>query len=295
MKAASFTSPKPSTSAWRIAEPARDRIRKIAPETDSAAPNEVIAFTPFQVGPPDVASYRSRRSQFSTDDWLGLMLQSAGYAAGAFPNRRQRLLLLARLVPLVERNVNVVELGPRQTGKTFLLRNVSPRVFTLSGGKASPANLVLALTIRGRAYFAVGDPADALKDLDAAIAADPKNSAALVLRGGVYSAPRAFDPAIADYDAALRIDAKMFQRNLTPVSLFSTGVRIVKQGDQWKLDIPVTPALLESARYFLDRWPAYREELGTFRAYMTNGRYDSPRAFESELIDALQKASGAGR
>jgi ATP-dependent Lon protease len=121
---------------------------KYTPETDSAAPNEVIAFTPFQVGPPDVAGYRSRRSQFSTDDWLGLMLQSAGYASGAFPNRRQRLLLLARLIPLVERNVNLVELGPRQTGKTFLLRNVSPRVFTLSGGKASPANLFVNLATR---------------------------------------------------------------------------------------------------------------------------------------------------
>jgi ATP-dependent Lon protease len=121
---------------------------KYTPETDSAAPNELIAFTPFQVGPPDVASYRSRRSQFSSDEWLGLMLQSAGYAPLAFPNRRQRLLLLARLIPLVEHNVNLVELGPRQTGKTFLLRNVSPRVFTLSGGKASPANLFVNLATR---------------------------------------------------------------------------------------------------------------------------------------------------
>src|SRR5262249_46855272 len=59
----------------------------------------------------------------------------------AISSPRHRLLLLARLVPLVEKNVNMVELGPRQTGKTFLLRNVSPRVFTLSGGKTTPANL----------------------------------------------------------------------------------------------------------------------------------------------------------
>jgi ATP-dependent Lon protease len=121
---------------------------KYTPETDSTAPNEVTAFTPFQVGPPDVAAYRGHRSQFSSDEWLGLMLQSAGYAPPAFPSRRQRLLLLARLIPLVERNVNLVELGPRQTGKTFLLRNVSPRVFTLSGGKASPANLFVNLATR---------------------------------------------------------------------------------------------------------------------------------------------------
>jgi ATP-dependent Lon protease len=52
------------------------------------------------------------------------------------------------LVPLVERNVNLLELGPRQTGKTVLLRNVSPRVFTISGGKASPANLFVNLSTK---------------------------------------------------------------------------------------------------------------------------------------------------
>jgi ATP-dependent Lon protease len=123
------------------------RVR-YAPEVDSNAPNELVAFTPFQVGPPDLAGYRERRQQFATDEWIGLMLQSAGYAPEAFPNRRQRLLLLARLVPLVETNVNLVELGPRQTGKTFLLRNVSPRVFTLSGGKTTPANLFVNLATK---------------------------------------------------------------------------------------------------------------------------------------------------
>src|SRR5439155_502686 len=87
-------------------------------------------------------------SRFSTDEWLCLMLQSAGYAAEAFGSRRLRLLLLTRLVPLVERNVNLIELGPRQTGKTFLLRNVSPRVFTISGGKTTPANLFVNLATK---------------------------------------------------------------------------------------------------------------------------------------------------
>jgi ATP-dependent Lon protease len=121
---------------------------KYAPEIATDAPNELIGFTPFQIGPPDLAAYRSGRSQFSTEEWTALMLQSAGYAPEAFPNRRQRLLLLSRLVPLVERNVSVVELGPRQTGKTFLLRNISPRTFTISGGRTTPANLFVNLATR---------------------------------------------------------------------------------------------------------------------------------------------------
>ena len=121
---------------------------KYAPEVNADAPNELTAFTPFQVGPPDVAAYREARKKFTSDEWAALVLQSAGYAASAVPDRRTRLLLFARMVPLVERNVNLIELGPRQTGKTFLLRNLSPRVFTVSGGKTTPANLFVNLATK---------------------------------------------------------------------------------------------------------------------------------------------------
>jgi ATP-dependent Lon protease len=121
---------------------------RYAPETAADAPNELVAFTPFQVGPPDLAGYRAARGQFTADEWAALMLQSAGYAANAFPDRRTRLLLFARMVSLVEQNVNLIELGPRQTGKTFLLRNLSPRVFTVSGGKTTPANLFVNLATK---------------------------------------------------------------------------------------------------------------------------------------------------
>jgi ATP-dependent Lon protease len=121
---------------------------RYSPELDPDHPNELVNFTPFQVGPPDFAAYRAGRASFTTDEWIGLMLQSAGYAPHAFPHRRTRLLLLARLAPLVQRNLNLVELGPRQTGKTFLLRNVSARVFTVSGGRTTPANLFYNLGTR---------------------------------------------------------------------------------------------------------------------------------------------------
>ena len=115
---------------------------------DRGGSNELVEFTPFQVGPPDLAAYKDMRQQFTTDEWAGVMLQSAGYAAAAFPDRRSRMLLFARMLPLVERNVNLIELGPRQTGKTYLLRNLSPRVFTVSGGKTTPANLFVNLNTR---------------------------------------------------------------------------------------------------------------------------------------------------
>jgi ATP-dependent Lon protease len=121
---------------------------RYAPEQNAEAPNELASFTPFQVGPPDLTGFRAARKEFTSDEWASLVLQSAGYAAGAFPDRRTRLLLLARMVPLVERNVNLIELGPRQTGKTFLLRNLSPRVFVVSGGRTTPANLFVNLSTK---------------------------------------------------------------------------------------------------------------------------------------------------
>lgn len=118
------------------------------PEADEDHPTELVSFIPFQVGPPDLNQYKAFRGDFTTDEWIGLVLQSAGYSAGAFPDRRSRMLLLMRMLPLVERNVNLIELGPRQTGKTFLLRNLSPRVFTVSGGRTTPANLFVNLSTR---------------------------------------------------------------------------------------------------------------------------------------------------
>jgi len=91
-----------------------------------------------------------------TGDWVDLLLASAGYdplavevkAPEGAPLRRLKLLYLARLAPLVEPNLNLIELGPKNTGKTFLLRSLSPRVHVVSGGRVSPAALFVNLATR---------------------------------------------------------------------------------------------------------------------------------------------------
>jgi len=104
---------------------------------------KVTEFIPFQVDKVDVSGYKEGRAHFSKAEWVRLLLRSAGYEPDQIPSERQQLLLLARLIPLVERNINLIELGPRGTGKTFLLRNLSPAVFTISGGRPTPATLFL--------------------------------------------------------------------------------------------------------------------------------------------------------
>jgi hypothetical protein len=90
------------------------------------------------------------------------------------------------------------------------------------------------------------------------------------------------------------VDAKMFQRNLVPAQLFEE-VRMVKEGNAWKINVAVTPAFLESARYFEDHWRDYESEMDTFQRYMTNERYDLPKAFEGDVAKYFRKAAGRER
>jgi hypothetical protein len=89
------------------------------------------------------------------------------------------------------------------------------------------------------------------------------------------------------------IDVKMLRNNLTPAQFSSTsGVKIVKEGDHWKLKLDGSAS---SVSYFLDKAPAYERELRTFRSDMLNGRYDSGKAFEGDVVEALKKATSSSR
>lgn len=104
-------------------------------------------FVPFQVERVDLAAFQAARGRFSDDEWVELLLRSVGLEPRGM-SRRLRLLYLARLTPLVEPGLHLMELGPRQTGKTFLLRNTTPRAFVISGGRATPATLFYHQTQR---------------------------------------------------------------------------------------------------------------------------------------------------
>ncbi|HEX2863646.1 MAG TPA: BREX system Lon protease-like protein BrxL [Deinococcales bacterium] len=100
----------------------------------------VADFAPFQVKGGDLPAFRAGRAHFTEDEWLDVLVRSVGLNPGPM-SRRLKLLYLTRLAPLVEPNVNLMEMGPRNTGKTFLLRNTSPRAYVISGGRTSVATL----------------------------------------------------------------------------------------------------------------------------------------------------------
>jgi ATP-dependent Lon protease len=107
-------------------------------------PFKVIEFTPFQIAVIDLREFVEQRSQFGDDEWLDILVNSFGLNPERM-TRRQKLLYISRAVPLVESNHNMVELGPRETGKTYLFRNMSYYAHVISGGKATPASLFINL------------------------------------------------------------------------------------------------------------------------------------------------------
>lgn len=107
-------------------------------------PFKVLSFTPFQVTVINPQEYIDKRRQFTAEEWLNVLVNSCGLNPASMTHR-QKLLYVARCIPLVEQNVNLVELGPRETGKTYLYRNVSYYSHVLSGGKTTPAQLFINL------------------------------------------------------------------------------------------------------------------------------------------------------
>lgn len=87
-----------------------------------------------------LAAMAKGRSGFSTAEWRDVLLRSVGFEPADLSDRAKDALLL-RMVPFVERNYNLVELGPRGTGKSHLFQQVSPYAHLISGGKASVARM----------------------------------------------------------------------------------------------------------------------------------------------------------
>ena len=107
-------------------------------------PFKVVDFTPFQISMIDVAEFVEKRREFTADEWVDILINSFGLNPSRM-SRREKLLYVSRAVPLVEANHNLIELGPRETGKTYLYRNLSYYAHVLSGGKATPASLFINL------------------------------------------------------------------------------------------------------------------------------------------------------
>ena len=119
-------------------KPKRPKSGKKRGPQDS--PFKIVSLTPIQMPNLDLEELISHRAAFTADEWMRMLLRSAGYEPDAL-SQRERMHFLERMVPLIERNYNMCELGPRGTGKSHIYTEVSPYSYLLSGGQTTTAKL----------------------------------------------------------------------------------------------------------------------------------------------------------
>ena len=111
-------------------------------KTKSPSPSliQIMKLTPIQMPHVDIDELKQGRKAFTQDEWMDVMLRSIGMEPDTL-KQREKWLLLARMLPLVENNFNLCELGPRSTGKSHLYKEISPNSILVSGGQTTVANL----------------------------------------------------------------------------------------------------------------------------------------------------------
>jgi len=114
-------------------------------ENQKGSPYIIEDLKPIQMPNLDMEELFTLRREFTEDEWLDVLLRSAGYEPAQF-EPRVRWHLLCRMIPLVENNYNVCELGPKSTGKSYIYKEVSPYTILMSGGQTTVANLFVNLS-----------------------------------------------------------------------------------------------------------------------------------------------------
>ena len=109
-------------------------------EEKNLSPISLRKLTPIQMPHVDIEELKLGRKEFTKDEWITILLRSIGMESDEF-TEREKWLLLARMLPLVENNFNLCELGPRSTGKSHIYKEISPNSILVSGGQTTVANL----------------------------------------------------------------------------------------------------------------------------------------------------------
>jgi len=110
-------------------------------EKKNGYPIQIRKLTPIQMPHIDIEELKQGRKDFTKEEWMDVLLRSIGMEPDALETDREKWLLLTRMIPLVENNFNLCELGPRSTGKSHLYKEISPNSILVSGGQTTVANL----------------------------------------------------------------------------------------------------------------------------------------------------------
>lgn len=113
------------------------------PEDPKASPWQVDTLKPIQVANASIEEFLAARAEFTTEEWMDVLMQSMGFNPAMF-TRRAKLLTLMRLIPYCERNYNLLELGPKGTGKSHVYAEFSPHGMLISGSEITAPKLFVS-------------------------------------------------------------------------------------------------------------------------------------------------------
>lgn len=103
---------------------------------------KLIEYSPFCPYTVDLDFYKEARNSFSTEEWIDVLVAAADYNPDGYDSEEQKLCFLRRLLPFVEKRINLMELAPKGTGKSYVYQKISKRGWLISGGTVSRASLV---------------------------------------------------------------------------------------------------------------------------------------------------------
>jgi len=238
----------------------------IPPEGKQKGAIEIVDYKPFKPYEVDAEYFREKRREFSLEEWIDVLIRSMEYNPDGFESLSQKLLFLARLLVFVEPNLNMIELAPKGTGKSYTFNNLSKYGWVISGGVVSRAKLLYDVArstpgIITRYDFVVLDEIESIKFTE------PSE-----LQGALKNYLESGNFSVANYKGAS--SAGFMLLGNIPLTKYKRPLH-----SKYFVDLPKffqNSALLDRFHGFIEGWklPRMREDL-KLRGYVLNVEYFS--------------------
>jgi ATP-dependent Lon protease len=251
-------------------------------EDQSTSPWILSSLKPIQLSHFDYDSYIEARKQFATEEWIDVLLQSIGLNPEVF-GRRSKLIQLVRLIPFCERNYNLLELGPKGTGKSHIYSEFSPHATLVSGGEATLAKLFINNTTGKIGLVGYWD----VVAMDEFAGSNKKPDIKLIDTLKNYMANKSFNRGTGPQGA---------EASMVYIGNTSHNVAFMLKHENLFMDLPETyrnsdgQAILDRMHWFLPGW-----EMENLRSEMFSEGYGFVVDYLAEVLRSLRNHDYADR
>lgn len=251
-------------------------------EEVNSVPWILSSLKPIQLSHFDYEGYIQARRQFTTEEWIDVLLQSIGLNPEVF-GRRSKLIQLVRLVPFCERNFNLIELGPKGTGKSHIYSEFSPHATLVSGGEATLAKLFINNTTGKIGLVGYWD----VVAMDEFAGSNKKPDIKLIDTLKNYMANKSFNRGTGPQGA---------EASMVYIGNTSHNVPYMLKHDSLFMDLPETyrnadgQAILDRLHWFVPGW-----EMENLRSEMFSDGYGFVVDYLAEILRALRNQDFSDR